>query len=49
MSIIPMNKGIGFLKKHIIYDEGIAVKTAVNIARMDMIKILTASNKCDNN
>lgn len=49
MSIIPMNKGIGFLKKHIIYDEGIAVKTAVNIVRMDMIKKQIASNKSDKN
>ena len=49
MNIIPMNKGIGFLKKHIIYDVDIVVKAAVNIAHMDMIKIPTASNKCDNN
>jgi hypothetical protein len=49
MSIIPMNKGIGFLKKHIICDEGIVVKAGVNIAHMGMIKIRIASNKCDNN
>lgn len=49
MSIIPMNKGIGFLKRHTIYDAGIVVKVAVNIARMDMIKIRIVSNKCDNN
>ncbi len=49
MSIIRMNKGIGFLKKHTIYDVGIVVKVDVNIVRMDMIKIPTASNKCDNN
>ncbi|RKF04495.1 hypothetical protein C8N26_1166 [Tenacibaculum lutimaris] len=49
MSIIRMNKGIGFLKKRIIYDEDIVVKVDVNTVRMDMIKIPTASNKCDNN
>jgi len=49
MSIIRMNKGIGFLKKRTIYVVDIVVKTDVNIVRMDMIKIPIASNKCDNN
>lgn len=49
MSIILMNKGIGFLKRHTIYDEDIVVKVDVNTVRMDMIKIRIASNKCDNN
>ncbi len=49
MSIILMNKGIGFLKKRTIYDADIVVKVDVNIVRMDMIKIPIASSKCDNN
>ncbi|SHF55030.1 hypothetical protein SAMN05444344_0462 [Tenacibaculum mesophilum] len=48
MSIILMSKGIGFLKKRIIYDEDIVVKVVVNTVRMDMIKIPIVSNKCDN-
>jgi len=49
MSIIQTNRGIEFLKKRIIYDAGIVVRVVVNTVRMDMIKIPTASNKCDNN
>ena len=49
MSIIQTNRGIEFLKKRTTYDVGIVVKVDVNTVRMDMIKIPTASNKCDNN